>query len=118
LEHIRHQAFHDALTGLPNRTLVLDRAEHMLARAHREDLAVGALFIDLDGFKEINDTLGHAAGDQFLQSVAHRLSATIRESDTLARLGGDEFVVLVEGNSDASAPEILSARLLDVLSEP
>ena len=118
LERIRHQAFHDALTGLPNRTLILDRAEHMLARARREDLPVGALFIDLDGFKEINDTLGHAAGDQFLQSVAHRLSATIRESDTLARLGGDEFVVLVEGCTDEGDAEVLAARLLDVLAEP
>ena len=90
---------------------MVDRAEQLLSRARRDRQPVTALFLDLDGFKEINDTLGHAAGDQLLRAVAGRLSATIRESDTLARLGGDEFVVLVDG----AGPELVAQRLLDVL---
>jgi diguanylate cyclase (GGDEF)-like protein len=118
LESIRHQALHDALTGLPNRTLILDRVEQMLARARRRDLESAALFIDLDGFKQVNDTLGHDAGDRLLRSVAARLSATLREADTIARIGGDEFVVLVEGGSPTGSPEFVAERLLEVLREP
>ena len=104
LEHIRHQALHDALTGLPNRALILDRVDSMLARARRQHLPAAALFIDLDGFKDINDTLGHATGDRLLQAVATRLGTVLRDSDTLGRLGGDEFVVLVEGASLDAGP--------------
>jgi diguanylate cyclase (GGDEF)-like protein len=118
LESIRHQALHDALTGLPNRTLILDRVEQMLARARRRGIESAALFIDLDGFKQVNDTLGHDAGDRLLQSVAVRLSATLREADTIARLGGDEFVVLVEGGAPTGSPEFVAERLLEVLREP
>ena len=118
LESIRHQALHDALTGLPNRTLILDRVEQMLARARRRGIESAALFIDLDGFKQVNDTLGHDAGDRLLQSVAARLSATLREADTIARLGGDEFVVLVEGGAPTGSPEFVAERLLEVLREP
>jgi diguanylate cyclase (GGDEF)-like protein len=118
LESIRHQALHDSLTGLPNRTLILDRVEQMLARARRRDLESAALFIDLDGFKQVNDTLGHDAGDRLLRSVAARLSATLREADTIARIGGDEFVVLVEGGVPTGSPEFVAERLLDVLREP
>jgi diguanylate cyclase (GGDEF)-like protein len=118
IEQIRHQALHDALTGLPNRSLILDRTEQLLGRARRDRAPVAALFLDLDGFKEINDTLGHAAGDQLLRAVASRLSTTIRESDTLARLGGDEFVVLVDGVSVDSGPDLVAERLLEVLRPP
>jgi diguanylate cyclase (GGDEF)-like protein len=118
LESIRHQALHDSLTGLPNRALILDRVEQMLARARRTGTDSAALFIDLDGFKQVNDTLGHETGDRLLQSVATRLSAALREADTIARLGGDEFVVLVEGGSPTGSPEFVAERLLEVLREP
>jgi diguanylate cyclase (GGDEF)-like protein len=118
LENIRHQALHDSLTGLPNRSLIIDRVEQMLARARRVGTECAALFIDLDGFKQVNDTLGHETGDRLLQSVSARLSATLREADTIARLGGDEFVVLVEGSSPTGSPEFVAERLLEVLREP
>jgi diguanylate cyclase (GGDEF)-like protein len=118
LERIRHQALHDALTGLPNRVLILDRVDSMLARGRRHHLPAAALFIDLDGFKDINDTLGHGAGDQLLQAVAVRLATVLRDSDSIGRLGGDEFVVLVEGASLDAGPELVAERVLDVLREP
>ena len=92
-------ALHDALTGLPNRALVLDRAEQLLARVARQPgAAAGALFIDVDGFKHVNDNLGHAAGDRLLKVAGERLQAAVRDQDTVGRLGGDEFVVLVESS--------------------
>jgi diguanylate cyclase (GGDEF)-like protein len=115
---LRHQALHDALTGLPNRVLALDRAEQMLARARRQHLPVAALYIDIDGFKHVNDTLGHAAGDDLLRIVATRLAGVVREGDTAARLGGDEFVVLVEGSDLDAGPELVAERLLEVLRQP
>ncbi len=115
---LAHQALHDPLTGLPNRTLILDRAEQMLARARRELRPVAALFVDLDNFKEINDTLGHEAGDKILQSVAERFTATLRGNDTVGRLGGDEFVVLADGVSLAAGPELVAERMQDVMREP
>ena len=118
LENIRHQALHDSLTDLPNRTLILDRVEQMLARARRRDTECAALFVDLDGFKQVNDTLGHETGDRLLRAVAARLSATLREMDTIARIGGDEFVVLVEGGAPTGSPEFVAERLLEVLREP
>jgi diguanylate cyclase (GGDEF)-like protein len=118
LEGIRHQAVHDALTGLPNRTLILDRVEQMQARARRSGNESAVLFIDLDGFKQVNDTLGHEAGDQLLRSVAARLLTTLREGDTIARLGGDEFVVLVEGSAPTGSAALVAERLLEVLREP
>ena len=90
----------------------------MLARARRTNVSVAALFIDLDGFKTVNDTLGHGFGDQLLQAVAARLSVTIRESDSIGRLGGDEFVVLVDGSTMDTGPELVAERLLAVLREP
>ena len=118
VEQIRFQASHDGLTGLPNRMLALDRAEAMMARATRGKAACAALFIDLDGFKVVNDTFGHAAGDQLLLAVAERLASTSRASDTVARLGGDEFVVLCEGSSIEAGVESVAERLLAVLREP
>jgi len=111
-------ATHDALTGLPNRTLIADRTEQLLARARREQIPCGALFIDLDGFKAINDSLGHRAGDELLRAVAARLGSAIREADALGRLGGDEFVILVEGVALAAGPELVAERILDALKQP
>ena len=118
VDQIRHQAVHDPLTGLPNRSLILDRTEQMLARARRSQAPVAALFIDLDGFKEVNDTLGHSVGDQVLKEVATRLEAAMRASDSVGRLGGDEFVVLVDGCTRASTPELVADRLLSLLRDP
>jgi diguanylate cyclase (GGDEF)-like protein len=115
---LRHQALYDSLTGLPNRVLALDRAEQMLARGRRMQIPVAALYIDIDGFKHVNDTFGHAVGDEFLKIVAGRLETVIRESDTAARLAGDEFLVLLEGSSLDAGPELVAERLLDVLREP
>ncbi len=118
VEQIRFQAVHDTLTGLPNRALILDRTEQMLARARRNYVPVAALFIDLDGFKEVNDTLGHAVGDRLLQAVTARLAGIMRESDSVGRLGGDEFVVLVDGSSMDAGPELVAERVLSVLRQP
>jgi diguanylate cyclase (GGDEF)-like protein len=118
LEEIRYQALHDSLTGLPNRVLIMDRVEQAMARARRDHVEIALLFIDLDGFKDVNDNMGHTVGDDLLRSVAARFFGTLRESDTVARLGGDEFVVLVEGISLAAGPELVAERLLKVLAEP
>jgi diguanylate cyclase (GGDEF)-like protein len=115
---LRHQSLHDALTGLPNRVLALDRAEQMLARARRQQIPVAALYLDIDGFKHVNDTFGHAAGDDLLRIVATRLKGVVREGDTAARLSGDEFVVLVEGSALDAGPELVAERLLEVLRQP
>ena len=117
-DELRHRALHDSLTGLPNRALILDRAEQMLLRGRRQHHGVAALFIDLDHFKDINDGLGHAAGDQLLNAVATRLTSTLREQDTVGRLGGDEFVALVEDGSLDTGAATVAQRLLDVLREP
>jgi diguanylate cyclase (GGDEF)-like protein len=114
---LQHLALHDALTGLPNRALILDRVEQALSRSRREGSPLGLLFLDLDGFKDINDTFGHAAGDQLLRGVAGRLSGVLRDSDTVGRLGGDEFVVLVEGGS-IEHPTLVAERIQAVLAEP
>jgi diguanylate cyclase (GGDEF)-like protein len=118
VDTIRHQALHDGLTGLPNRTLILDRVDHMLARARRSRHATAVMFIDLDRFKDVNDTLGHAVGDELLKAVAERLSRMMRDSDTVGRLGGDEFVVLVEGVALDAGPAPVAERLLELLGRP
>jgi diguanylate cyclase (GGDEF)-like protein len=115
---LRHQALHDALTGLPNRVLAIDRADQMLARARRADQPIAVLYIDIDGFKHINDTFGHAVGDMFLKAVAARLETVVRAGDTAARLAGDEFVVLLEASTLDAGPELVAERVLDVLREP
>jgi diguanylate cyclase (GGDEF)-like protein len=117
-EELAFMATHDALTGLPNRTLILDRAEQMLVRARRNQTPVAALFVDLDNFKSINDTLGHGVGDQLLCAVASRLEGVVRDIDALGRLGGDEFVVVAEGMSLAAGPELIAERLLAAFKHP
>jgi diguanylate cyclase (GGDEF)-like protein len=117
-EELAFLATHDPLTGLPNRTLILDRVEQMLARSRRSQTPVAALFVDLDNFKSINDTLGHGAGDELLRAVTARLNGVIRDADALGRLGGDEFVVVSEELSLAAGPELVAERLLDALKQP
>jgi diguanylate cyclase (GGDEF)-like protein len=117
-EELAFLATHDPLTGLPNRTLILDRVQQMLARSARTQAPVAALFIDLDNFKSINDTLGHAVGDELLQAVAARLTGVVRQADGLGRLGGDEFVVIAEELSLAAGPELVAERLLEALKHP
>jgi diguanylate cyclase (GGDEF)-like protein len=118
VDQIRHQSLHDHLTDLPNRALILDRAEQMIARSERNREPCAAFFIDLDGFKSINDTQGHESGDHLLRAVADRLRAVVRESDTVGRLGGDEFVVLADGASLDAGVGVVAERLLDILREP
>jgi diguanylate cyclase (GGDEF)-like protein len=115
---LRFQALHDPLTGLPNRALLNDRIELMLARCHRSGDPMAAMFIDLDDFKEVNDTLGHSIGDELLAAVASRLAAATREGDTIGRLGGDEFLLLVEGSSLNAGAEIVADRILEMLAPP
>jgi diguanylate cyclase (GGDEF)-like protein/PAS domain S-box-containing protein len=115
---MRHQALHDPLTDLPNRALLHDRLAHALARAARGKACVGVLFIDLDHFKVINDSLGHDVGDELLMQVAARLTALLRASDTLGRLGGDEFMVIAEPGSDPAQHVRMAERLGAVLEAP
>ncbi|MDA8035492.1 MAG: EAL domain-containing protein [Actinomycetota bacterium] len=115
---LEHLALHDPLTGLPNRALILDRISQMVARARRNDLRSAVLFLDLDDFKEINDSLGHQAGDQLLVAVGRRLAEVVRASDTVGRLGGDEFVVLVDGDPEGTAVEQVGPRFLEALHRP
>ncbi len=115
---LERQALHDPLTKLPNRLLLIDRAHQALTRLRRSKGPIALLFIDLDGFKAINDNLGHAVGDHLLISVAERLAEMLRDSDTVARLGGDEFVILAEDlDSDAEALAV-AERVLHALEEP
>ncbi|MBU0620389.1 MAG: diguanylate cyclase [Gammaproteobacteria bacterium] len=117
-DELDHLASHDSLTGLPNRRLFLDRLDRALARARRNHTTLALLFIDLDNFKDINDTHGHAAGDAVLCAVAQRLQGLLRGADTVARLGGDEFVILVEGARDADAIDQLVHKVNETLAEP
>jgi diguanylate cyclase (GGDEF)-like protein/PAS domain S-box-containing protein len=118
LEALRHQALHDALTGLPNRVLLHDRIEQGILSMRRHSTSFALLFLDLDGFKEINDTFGHHIGDILLGKVGARLRAQLRATDTIARLGGDEFAVLLDGLEAASDAERLGAALLSSLQQP
>ena len=113
-----HQAVHDALTGLPNRVLFRDRVEHAIRAGERSSRGCSVMLMDLDHFKEINDTLGHHQGDRLLQEVAMRLRATLRASDTVARLGGDEFGVLLHGVVDPARAAAVARTLLERLCEP
>jgi diguanylate cyclase (GGDEF)-like protein len=112
------QALHDSLTGLPNRSLLLDRLRIALARSARTTDNVCVMLIDLDGFKQVNDTLGHAAGDELLQVISQRLVDTMRDADSVARLGGDEFVIVAETATDELNARIVADRVLEVLRQP
>ena len=114
---LTHRALHDPLTGLPNRALLMDRLEHALGRSRRSSNPTCVFFLDLNGFKAVNDTHGHGAGDAVLQQLARRLSAILRPGDTAARLGGDEFVVLCE-DTDSEQAEVVAGRLRDAAAEP
>jgi diguanylate cyclase (GGDEF)-like protein len=117
-QELAFMATHDGLTGLPNRTLIVDRLEQMLLRCRHIQAPVAVVFIDLDGFKAVNDTLGHAAGDELLQAVAARLDGVVRDVDAMGRLGGDEFVVVAGDMSLMAGPELIAERLLEALKEP
>lgn len=117
-QHIKFLAHFDSLTKLPNRVLFADRLRHALVMAHRNQSKVGLMFLDLDKFKTINDTLGHLAGDQLLQSVAERLQACVRESDTLCRQGGDEFMILLEEISSVADIELVAHKIMEEMSKP
>lgn len=115
---LTHRAFHDSLTGLPNRVLLLERIERALLRGRRDSTLTCMLFVDLDDFKVVNDTMGHSVGDELLVAVARRLTSVLRLSDTAARLGGDEFAVLIEGAKEPSDAEALAAHIVQTLSQP
>ncbi|MEX2530009.1 MAG: diguanylate cyclase [Gemmatimonadota bacterium] len=117
-EKIWHAAHHDQLTGLPNRRLFLDRLEQEVKHAKRSSLPLSVLFMDLDGFKAVNDSFGHEAGDFLLSEVAERLTACVREEDTVARMGGDEFTVIVTDAKQLKDVELVARKIKDALSMP
>ena len=118
LERLRDQALHDGLTGLPNRTLLEDRVQQALLQRSRSDRSISLLFIDLDRFKNVNDTLGHEVGDEVIREAGTRLASCLRSSDTLARLGGDEFVALLPDTEGAGDAALVAERMLAVLKSP
>jgi diguanylate cyclase (GGDEF)-like protein len=115
---LEHQATHDPLTGLPNRPLFQELGEQALARSDRYGTTVAVLFLDLDRFKPVNDSFGHAVGDELLVQIARRLRSAVRRGDVVARFGGDEFVVLCEHPAGRSEMTELARRLIDALSHP
>ncbi len=115
---ILHMAYHDALTGLPNRILFSDRLAMELARAKRDGKQIAVLLMDLDRFKDVNDTLGHRVGDILLQQVAWRLIGLIRRSDTVARMGGDEFMIVLPGMNDKGDAGKIAEKIIDVFKKP
>lgn len=117
-QQLRHEATHDPLTGLPNRTLLMDRLTVALARARRNQARLAVLFVDLDNFKPINDELGHRYGDLVLRELAQRMQDTVRETDTVARIGGDEFVILLPDVADEAAMTAVADALLAVIPQP
>jgi diguanylate cyclase (GGDEF)-like protein len=117
-DQLRFQTLHDSLTGLPNRTLLLDRLGQMIARAERSQNPYAVMFLDLDDFKDINDTLGHDAGDELLIAVSNRLTKALRPGDTAGRLGGDEFILLIEGEALDKGARAVADRILEALERP
>lgn len=115
---ILHLAYHDSLTGLPNRMLFMDRIDHAISRAQRENGQFALLFIDIDHFKVINDSMGHAAGDQLLNIISQRLKDVLRKSDTVARLGGDEFTIIIEDLEEAECVATVANNILNALDVP
>ena len=117
-DRFHHSALHDPLTGLPNRLLLQERVDHVAQRAKRVRTTAAMLFVDLDQFKQVNDTHGHQVGDELLVAVAHRLSGLVRSGDTLARFGGDEFVFLCEDLSSSADVLVLASRIGEVMAKP
>jgi diguanylate cyclase (GGDEF)-like protein len=117
-EELQYQALHDALTGLPNRALIVDRIDQLLERNRRNGTVAAALFVDLDDFKNVNDSIGHEAGDHLLIMVAERMRKTLRGADTIGRMGGDEFVILMDGGDGVVSPDLVAQRLLNVMRQP
>ena len=117
-EQLQHQAFHDPLTDLPNRLLFMDRLEHALARIDRREESIAVLFLDLDNFKLINDSFGHAVGDRLLLQVARRLKSCLRPQDTVARFGGDEFTILLEDHTGVDDAALIAKRIFEELQVP
>ncbi|MGK2944388.1 MAG: diguanylate cyclase domain-containing protein, partial [Desulfuromonadales bacterium] len=117
-EKIWYNAHHDFLTGLPNRRLFLDRLEQEVKHAQRSNLPLSLLFMDLDGFKEVNDSLGHEAGDRLLSDVAERLTDCVRADDTVARMGGDEFTVILTDAKQRKDVEHVARTIVDALAMP
>lgn len=122
LEHFNRTleslALHDALTGLPNRRLLMDRLTLAIVHAHRNNLTMAVMYLDLDGFKQINDTLGHDVGDTLLSMVATRMVAAVRQEDTVARLGGDEFVIVLRELTHAESVDLLVSKVIQDVSQP
>ena len=117
-ERLQYLAYHDALTGLPNRLMLTSELDNAIKRAKRHDQMLALLFLDLDGFKAVNDTKGHLAGDELLRLVAERLAATVREADLLARLGGDEFVVLLEDLTGSDHAAAVAIKIMNAFTRP
>ena len=117
-EEMKHRAFHDALTGLPNRVMLQDRIAQQLASSRRSGVIAGVLFVDLDDFKIVNDTMGHSVGDELLVAAAARLATLVRDSDTAARLGGDEFALLIGNADNPTAVEAAAERVVVAFAEP
>ena len=118
IRELEHLASHDQLTGLPNRKLFIDRLEHAMRLSRRVEKQTALLFIDIDGFKPINDTYGHDTGDTLLQAIAARLHASVRDSDTVARVGGDEFTVIMENIGDVGHALPVASKILDAMNTP
>ncbi|SMP66856.1 diguanylate cyclase (GGDEF) domain-containing protein [Desulfonatronum zhilinae] len=118
VRQMTHKAEHDFLTGLPNRALLADRLERSIALAERHGTKVALMYLDVDNFKQINDTFGHSIGDQLLQSVAKRLQTCVRFSDTVSRQGGDEFVVLLTDVEDVGGVTLTAQKLIEAVAEP
>ena len=117
-EHVRHLAFHDALTELPNRSLLTERLERHFAMAEREQRGLAVMFLDLDRFKLVNDTLGHEIGDELLKAVAQKLRALVRQTDTVARLGGDEFVIMLDNPANRDEVANIASRIIATVNDP
>lgn len=117
-EEAKYMAYHDNLTGLPNRLLFYEQTDHAITLAKRSDMMIAVMFLDLDGFKNINDTLGHTMGDRLLVDISRRLRHTVRESDVVARIGGDEFIIMAEGIEDFDTIHYMAKKILDSFAKP